>query len=167
MHRNTYLLVSFLAVLAALVVGVNFGRRYAAPATVGQPSSPNLPIPTANQALSEYSNKHCGISFMYPSSFTKLESATGSAILVNPQNSDESIAIICQKEIPPPALPPEKIDSVQIGTVSAKLYHDASAKDGKPLEALIFRHPITGLDIFIAGYGSAFNDLLKSIQVLP
>lgn len=167
MHRNTYLLVLFLAVLAALVIGVNFGRRFTR-APTSPPASPT-PTPTlaATPETSRLTNTYCGLSLDYPRNFTKLETASGSAVLINPQNPAESVVLICQKDIPRPPLPPEKIETVTFGTTSAKLYHDVSAKDGKPTDSLIFRHPKNSLDIFIGGYGAVFNEVIRSLKILP
>ncbi len=163
MHRNTYLLVGFLAVFTALVIGVNLGRRSQTPAT----NTPSTPLSTPTLATLHLTNDYCGIEFSYPSNLTKLDSASGSSVLVNPQNADETVVIICQKDIPRSPLPPEKIETVAVGSVSAKLYHDASARDGKPIDNLIFRHPQKNLDIFIGGYGSVFNSVVRSLKILP
>ncbi len=163
MQRNTYLLVGFLAVFAALVIGVNLGRRGPTPAT----STPPAALATPTLATLQLTNDYCGIEFSYPGSLTKLDSASGSSVLVNPQNAGETVVIICQKDIPRAPLPPEKIETVTIGSISAKLYHDASAKDGQPIDNLIFRHPQKNLDIFIGGYGSVFNGVVRSLKILP
>ncbi len=168
MHRNTYLVVIFLAILAALIVGVNIGKKLS-PSTPLIVSTPT-PVPTP-QAI-PYTNNFCGFSMEYPKTFTILENASGSAILNNPQNKAESITITCQKDIPRPPLTADKIESVSFptttgATVSAKLYHDASVKDGAPIDALIFRHPKNTMDIFIAGFGDTFNKAIQTITILP
>ena len=173
MHRNTLLLVSILAVCSALLVGVNVGKQLQKPA--GQsPLGGATPIPTLviNIAPQTYRDIFCGFSIDYPAGFTILENASGSAILHNTADKTQSITLTCQKNIPRPALPADKIEALTIPTVtgasvSAKLYHDSSAKDGTLIDAVIFRHPTNGMDGFIAGYGDAFNAAIKTIQILP
>jgi len=170
MHRNTYLLVIVLAVFAALLIGVNIGKRLQK-----QPSaSPSVQTPTPTQGVTTqtYINTFCGFSLDYPTSFTILENASGSAILNNAADKTQSITLTCQKSIPKPALSADKIETLTIpattgASVSAKLYHDSSAKDGTPIDAVIFKHPTNGMDSFVAGYGSAFDAAIKTLQILP
>src|SRR5689334_13041045 len=154
MYRNTYLVVSVLAVLAALVVGVNIGKKLQS-----QPPTQKIaatPTPTPGIIMQPYEDTFCGFSVSYPSIFTVMENASGSAILNNTTDKTQSIVLTCQKNIPRPPLTPDKIESLTLATstgasISAKLYHDASAKDGTPIDAIIFHHPKNGMDIFIAG----------------
>ncbi len=174
MHRNTFLLIAFLAVLAALMVGVNIGKRLST--TPQGESSQNTtasptPSPQATTFIS-YTNTTCAFSIEYPDTLTILDSASGSAVLTDRNNAGDSIAITCQKDIPRSPLPQELIETVGVwnsdrsATISAKLYHDASAKDGKPMDVLIFRHPKTGLDVFLAGFGTTFQEVISSIKIL-
>lgn len=166
MHRNTYLLVSALAVIAALIIGVNIGRQ-----VVQSPSPTPTPIVTPSQepttsASKTYRNSFCKVAFDYPASFTFLESASGSAVFSDSAASD-AILLTCQKEIPRPAITEENIEGIQIGSVAAKLYHTQSDKDGTPIDSLIFRHPGTKLDVFLAGTGEIFRKLISSVSLLP
>lgn len=163
MHRNTYLLVIVLAVFAALLIGVNIGKRLQK-----QPASPSAPTPIPTTSTKIYMNTYCGFSLSYPASYTVLENASGSAILHNTADKTESITLTCQKAIPRPALPSDKIETFVLSdsSMSATLYHDSSGRDGTPIDVLIFRHP-RGMDIFIAGYGEAFNAAIKTLQILP
>lgn len=175
MHRNTYLVVSILAVLAALVIGVNVGKKLPASTTLAP-----TPTPSTNPAITfaptpkmkTFTDSLCGFLVNYPPTLTAMENASGSAILQNANDvSAENIVITCQKGIPRPALPSDKIESLSLSvsdgsSVSAKLYHDQSAKDGSPIDAVIFTHPTNKLDVFIAGYGADFNALIKTIQVI-
>lgn len=166
MHKNTYLLVSILAVFAALLIGVNIGRIINnSPSTVPSPT----PIPEKNMLT--YSDLLCGFSLNYPATMNILDGASGSAVLINPEGADQSVVITCQKEIPRPALLPEKTEkriltNIQgTASVSAILYHDASAKDGAPIDSLIFRIPGTTLDVFIAGFGDTFNEIIRTVKL--
>ncbi len=171
MHRNTYILVSILAVVAALVVGVNFGKKIS-------PTAEPTPRPEADQPLAGtpektttlFTSTFCGFSLEFPSTFTLMESASGSAIMNHPSDKNQSIVATCQKDIPGVPLPPDKIESLVVtaptgASISAKLYHDASPQDGTPIDALIFTHP-SGMDVFIAGFGPAFDAAIKSLRIL-
>ena len=163
MYRNTFILVSLLAVFAALVIGVNIGRR----GSLSQAPTPTPgPAPASPQLLS-FNDATCGISLKYPSNLTKLDSATGSAVFLDPKNPQAGLVVICQKDIPRPPLSADKIESFQIGSVSAKLYHDTTAKDGKPVDSLIFANPKTKLDVFISGLGDTFQQVIQTVEILP
>src|SRR5690348_10778145 len=143
MVRNTFVFISLLAVVAALLVGINVGKKLTA-----QPTVPLVvtPTPTPPPTTISYTNSFCGFSVTYPSTLFLLEDASGSAILNNSLNKEESIAMTCQDEIPRPPLPTTQIDKLSLGTtkgttISANLYHNSSAKDGEQMDALIFHHP--------------------------
>lgn len=172
MHRNTYLFVGILAVLAALVVGVNIGKKIAPAPSVIPAGGSAQPTVTAAAAPQTYVDSVCGFSVQYGSGFSIQENASGSAVLTDPNDSGKSIVMTCQKDIPRPALTPDRIEQVTIRTttgasVSAKIYHDSSSQNGTPMDAVIFTHPTSKLDIFLAGYGDASNSLLKTIQIIP
>lgn len=158
MHRNTFLLVVFLAIFAALVIGVNIGKR-------GASTAEPTPIPTQAPVTQHYSG--CGITLEFPTTLTLMDSASGSAVLIDKTNTDQSIVIACQKDIPRPAVSTDAIETLNIGSTSAKLYHDASPKDGSKIDELIFTHPKTDLDVFIAGFGETFNAIIKTVTLLP
>ncbi len=169
MHKNTLLLVSILAVCAALLIGVNIGKRLQKPTltTVSVPTPTPPPL-----TLQTYMDTYCGFSLSYPSTFIVMENASGSAILNSPSDKTQSITLTCQKGIPRPPLPEDKIETLTIPTasgasVSAKLYHDSTARDGTPIDSVIFRHPTNGMDGFVAGYGDAFNAAIQTLQILP
>lgn len=162
MHRNTYLLVLALAILAALVVGVNIGKRFSAPLAIPNP----LPTEPLQPALVPYTNTYCGFSTSYPNTLTLTTGASGSAVLTDSTNPGSSILIACQKGITRPPLTADKIEVAIIsGAANAKLYHDASPKDGTATDALIFTNPNSGLDVFISGLGPTFTQIISSIQL--
>jgi hypothetical protein len=174
MHR-TYLLITFLAAFAALLIGVHVGKRVASDAAVQVAPTPDPSVtPEATtSALQPYTNSICGFSLVFPTTLSFMEGASGSAFLIDSKNQNESIAIACQEEIPRPPLTADKIETVILynesksASVAAKLFHDASAKDGTPLDQLIFRHPKTQDDVYLAGFGETFNSIIKTIKLIP
>jgi hypothetical protein len=166
MPKNTFLLIALLAIFAALVVGVNIGKRFnAVPETTQQvpsitPSPTVTPTPKAETLF-----EGCGITLTYPPTFTKLDIETGGAMLVDSKDTKQSIAIACQKDIPRPALPADKIQTAKIGSMSASLYHDTSAKDGTSVDKFIFRHPKTGLDVYVSGFGDNYISILSTLTL--
>lgn len=170
MHRNTYLLVSLLAVIAALLIGVNLGRKFT-------PATPSVSIPsttpidlTAGQPVQTdvkpYRNSFCRVVFDYPAALVVLENASGSAAFTA-KNPDDGILMTCQKNIPKPTVSASSIEDIRIGTTAAKLYHTQLATDSASVDSLIFRHPGTTLDVFLAGTGESFRRLITSITLLP
>jgi hypothetical protein len=176
MHRNTYILVTVLAIFAALLVGVNLGRKLSPTDTAVQPKptpKPLLTLPVIPTITSNtYTNITCGITLQYPNTLVKLES-TGSALFVDGTTQAQAFAVACQKDIPRPPIPATKIETKILtnnagsASISAKLYHDASAKDGAQVDELIFRNPKTGVDTFIAGFGNIYNEVISSVKLLP
>ncbi|MBI4066614.1 hypothetical protein HY411_02765 [Candidatus Gottesmanbacteria bacterium] len=171
MYRNTYLLISALAVVAALVIGINIGRQSRLPDSsltllTPTPSPLVTSAPLTQAPTKGYRNVFCRVGFDYPSTFTLLESATGSAAFTGPGGQD-GMLLTCQKDIPRPAVTQENIEDIRIGSVSAKLYHTQSAKDGTAIDSLIFRHPGTKLDVFLASTDEFFRTTISTITLLP
>lgn len=168
MARNTFILVVVLAVFAAVVAAVNLTRPKQPSSSETNPNSQQArPTITSAPEIQEYTNKECGISFTYPNSLTLLNTPANSAIFSDSTNG-ESIVVLCQKEIPRPTIDSSKIDVSRLtSSVSAQLYHDASPKDGTPIDKFMFIHPRTKLTVYIAGSGPGFNQIIKTLQLLP
>jgi hypothetical protein len=172
MHRNTFLVVIILAVVAALLTGINLGKKLSTQSTEPAPQNIITPSPTISP-VSVYENTICGITFNFPETVTKTENASGSALFTETTTGNQILAVTCQLEIPTPAVPEENTEtkiltnSAGTGTVSATLYHDSSAKDGTPLDVLIFRKPKTATDVYLAGYGEIFNSILQTLRLIP
>ena len=169
MQKNTLLFVSFLAVIAALLIGFNMGKSMTAAQPVAPTPTPitTKPTPTLAYLLGSI----CGVSFQYPNTLTPMESSGSGVILTNMTTPESSIVVVCQEEIPRVALTPNLVESMGIraasgsATISATLYHDTSAKDGSKIDKLIFTHPKTGMDVFIAGYGQTYQQLIASLRL--
>ena len=172
MHRNTYVVVSILAVLAALVVGVNVGRKITPLQVPETPSPTPSLVVSLSPAIQTFVNSSCGFTITYSDPYTLMDSASGSAVLNYPNDPTKSIVMACQKSIPRPAIAAENIETVFLpsksgASVSASLYRNQSSKDGQPVDALVFTHPTKKTDVFFAGYGEAFNALIRTIIVTP
>lgn len=161
MHKNTFLLITFLAIVAALLVGFNLGKKYNPPAQEPTPQSIS-PTPVPIQHL-PYTNTRCGISFLYPNTATFTETSSQSAQLVFA--NENPIVMVCDKEIPGVAIPEENIEKLTIASVSATLYHTDTPKDGTPIDIVLFKHPKTGMTVFLSGLGSSFTALIESITL--
>lgn len=168
MHRNTYLLVSFLAVIAALIVGVNIGRTPSPSPTPQVPTQiTGIPSPTpVAPQVRTYNNATCRVRFEYPDTFTQLESASQAAAFRGPKDG-EGLLFTCQKDIPRPSVTEENMESVRISSVSGTIYHTMSTGDGTVIDSLIIRHPATKLDIFLAGSGQIFKDVVSTLTLTP
>lgn len=165
MHRNTYLLILFLTILACLVVGVNLGKKITKTPDIIQPtpSVSQVPTNTPTPKFTLYTNSYCGLSIRYPDTHTLSESSN-TGVSFTTQSGNE-VALTCQKDIPRPALPTEKIEKLTVASISATLYHEASPKDGTPIDIIIFRHPTNGMDVYLAGLGKDLVDFASTISI--
>lgn len=164
MHKNTFILVTILAVIAALLVGFNMGKKF-------NPTPEIVPTPTvsvtptiAQIQTSIYKNAYCGITLSYPRDMTLTELATGSAKF---SLGTDVVVLACQKDIPGIAIGEENIETMMISSVSAKLYHTATPKDGTPIDVLMVEHPKTKMDVLVSGMGNAFITIIRSLSLIP
>ncbi len=162
MHRNTAILIAFLAIVAALLIGINVGRRFSGGSVTPSPS-PVVTIPSPSPKLISYTHPRCQVSLNYPPDF-KVTEASDSAILTGENN--ERIVLLCGTDFPKPPLPPERIEEATVAGQIATLYHDASAKDGTPIDIYVFNHPENGLEIALFGFGSVFKEIITSLKLL-
>ncbi|MBP9814004.1 hypothetical protein KBC80_02310 [Candidatus Woesebacteria bacterium] len=172
MHRNTLLFVSSLAVVAAFLVGTLVGRNLprSSTITVAPAPTPSIQLTPTPVSLRTYMDKTCDLSLEYPSTLEILESTDSGTILTDPNNDKDTVIVVCQTDIPRVPLAPNKITTVILqaakgATVSAKIYHDASAKDGAPIDKLIFTHPTSGMDVLIGGFGAMYDRLITSVKI--
>lgn len=172
MYKNTFLFISFLAVVSALIIGVNIGKRLSSQSipennvVTANPSPTAMALPTATPKFLTYENTYCGISFRYPLDMKYVESASSSALFTSSAEPRQSFAVACQPEIPAPPLDENSIEVRKIASLSAFLYHDANPKDGSPIDKLIFHNPAASLDIVLAGYGPVFTQVIDSLSII-
>jgi len=184
MPKNTALFLILLALLATLLLGINIGKKLATSQYLAQfaptptpfiqpttipPLKPTVSLtPLAVKSeTSTYTDRSCGFTISYIGSYLEQKTENyKSTIITDPDNPDQTIVSTCQQEIPAPPLPPEKIEDIVLDGVPAKLYHDASSKDGTPRDEVIVKHPNLNHEIIIAGYGQAFNDALASFKFI-
>ncbi len=180
MHRNTLTLVILLAVFAALVTGVNIGKSMRSDQSGNQVPSPSpttadaeIPMVQPTAPVSRvYTHTECGVLIEYPPRFSIADESSRSAVFVRDDGKD-SIILTCQADIPKPAIPASSIESLKlthsnnIGTISGKIYHTESMKDGAKMDSLIYYNSTIGMDVFVAGYGPDFTEALKTIRIYP
>ncbi len=159
MHRNTLILTIFLAILAAIVVGINVSRKPEAPQA---PSSSPSPTP----AFQVYQDNKCGIRFHYANTYSAIDSTTGGAFISDNTNPKKNLAISCDKALERPKLTKDQIETTAIGTVSATLYKDTESTTSTKVKKIFFRHPTKNLDIFIAGSDGALEEIRSSIEFI-
>src|SRR3989344_6375559 len=169
MHRNTALLIAFLAVLAALVTGLKIGSTFSPQAQLAQvsplPSSVAVteasPQVAGAEAPKTYTSSNCGLSFNYDPDFSVTE-ASATTTLTNAKTG-ENIYILCGTEFPRPPLSAEQIETATVAGQKATIYHDASAKDGTPLDVVVFSHPKNNLEVALFGFGEVFKKVIQSL----
>lgn len=164
MHRNTLLLVSGLAVIAALLIGLDIGRG------LNSSQTSATPTPVVSPTISYISGTTCDTTFEYPNNLRLMESSGSGTVLINMTKPDESIIVICQKNIP--ETPGNDAQTMTItgssddaASTTATLYEDATTSGGVAIEKLLFTHPGTKLDVLIAGSGEAFKHLISSLKI--
>jgi len=169
--KTTAILIIILAIIAALVTGIQIGRKVGSgslftssptPDLTSQAPSPSV-IASASAQLQTFTHKECGVQFQYDPAY-QVSQSSNSAILVNGTTGDQ-VSLACAAEIPLPPLPPEKIDEATVAGQAATIYHDASAKDGTPIDVVIFDHPVKGLKVALLGFGEVFQQTLTSIKI--
>ena len=167
MPRNTFILVSILAVIAALIVGVNAGRFITGDSqskNADKTPEPSVSIPPVIKYIF-YKNTVCGISFSVPEDYRTLESTGGSTLFIKKEDPSQSVTLICQNSLPPMAEASGSASRIMIGSVSAMLSSVISEK-GVSVRSLDIIHPKTDLNIRISGPRSIFEEILKSVTLL-
>lgn len=163
MAKSTAAFMGILVIFVALLILANLlGHKNKT--TSAKVVAPGATAKTS--ALAAYPDPTCGIQLSYPDNLNILEGPTGSVIFTGQSNPQNVIIVTCQKNIPRPIISADKTEQLLSGSVSATLYHDASLKDGMPIDKLIFTNPINGLDIFISGYGADFQKIISNIQTI-
>ncbi len=168
MHKNTFFLVLILAVIAALLVGVNIGKKFQPLAETlipTQPASASNAVETNTASPTLFTSPNCGITLTLPQGTSATEVATNSAQFVSADST--VVAFGCEKEIPSIALPPEQMETIQVASIEGTLYHTNTPKDGTPMDVLLFRNPEKSMDVFLAGLGSTFSAIINSLTILP
>ena len=169
MHRNTFLLVTVLAIIASLLVGFNVGKKFS-PQTQQRTDQPRADIsidPTPTNVpiqTTPYTNKYCKISLSYPETMIVTEPATGSAKFAT---ENDTVILVCQYDIPGIAVEDNKMETITISSTSGTLYHTATPKDGTAIDVFKITHPKTGMDVLISGIGSSFDAIIASLTLNP
>jgi len=179
MHRNTAITISFLAIIATLLIGLNLGRKLSGENLSASPQialnpSPVLASPyisnaspatnVAGTTSKTYLHHGCGISFEHPADFTIVE-ATNAARLTAP-NNENKIDLVCDTSLAAPPVTPEKTEIASIAGQMVTIYHDQQVADTTPVDVVILTNTRMNLDIAIMGFGEVFNNLLKTVKIL-
>lgn len=118
-----------------------------------------------------YESAQCGITLQYPSNLKIQESTMSATAFLDQKNPSQSVVLACQKDIPRAPLPSSAIEQFFIPTstlasLSAQLYHNTNAQNGAKLDELIFFHPKKKIDIYLAGFGATFQQMIVSLKLL-
>lgn len=189
MAKGTIIFFFSLSIFATLLFGINLGKKLVSnqlPATSDQrPTTIPSPSPTPTIYISPiltstpsaamkkttgkttYTDNTCGFSFSYPGSFIKQKSVNQQAtIITDPDDPTSIIAVTCAASIPRPPVTSDKIEAVMLDKVAATLYHDQNQQDGSPRDEVIVKHPANDMEIILAGYGSAFQQVLNTFKFI-
>lgn len=174
MHRNTALVIVFLGLFAAAVVGVNIARlttnpqpennfkeENAPPVSTGKSEPTETPISALPFEIAD-----CGISLTYPATFSKVSLENGATTFLDPASPIDATTIQCQNFLPKQYPKGSTTTTVMIGSISATLYTPPVAT-GSALEKkkLYFRNTTAKKDIVISGSGETFTTLFSTLTI--
>jgi len=183
MAKGTIIFFFILTTVASLLLGINLGKKIANNQTTQQSNNlitptPSLtitmtptPIASPSAAMKKtgtttFTDSSCGFSFSYPGSFINQKSVNGqTTILTDPDDPLQTIAATCAATIPRPPVSSDKIEAIMLDKVAATLYHDKNS-DGSARDEVIIKHPTNGMEIIIAGFGRAFQQVLSSFKFI-
>jgi hypothetical protein len=189
MAKGTIITLFILAIIASILLGINFGMKIEKQKNVQSPTpvptkitptKPILPsiIPTKPEStdgaktkeetnqISYYSDKKCGFSVSFPTSYLSQKTENEkSVILTDPTNPEKMIAFVCTTAIPRPPVSSENIESIMLDGQPATIYHDRD-QQGNTRDELIVKNPQNGLEIFIAGSTQIFKETIASFKFL-
>jgi hypothetical protein len=173
MHRNTAVVIIFLAIFAAIVVGVNLahvGQNQSPPDTLSEnsptPQISSIPTSTPVTALS-FDMVTCGISLSYPATFTKVVLENGATTFLDPVSPIDATTIDCKNSLPKQFAKDSTQATVMIGSVSATIYTPPQPATGSAQEKtkLYFRSPNVKKDVVISGSGNTLTEILLSLTI--
>lgn len=170
MADSTKRFVTGLAILAALVIGIQIGRNvatreYQALVKTDLSSDVNRSVKPTPEPYLAYLNPECGVAFEYPGGFKAVNIDETTTLFVDSGRSNLSFTLTCMDRIAKPVIGPEKTENLMISSVSAALYHDTAPKDGSALERLIFTHPRLNLMVELSGSGTPFETAVSSLAI--
>jgi hypothetical protein len=127
---------------------------------------PTIKMQQKISKLSAYSDKKCGFSIAFPSSYISSKTENDkSVIFADQEDPKKMIAFVCDTSIPRPPVTSENIEAISLDGQPATLYHDKNS-DGSERDEVIVRNKNNGLEIIIAGFGEIFQQALSSFKFL-
>lgn len=190
MAKGVIILLFMLGIIAALLVGINIGKKICnpdsslpqptvniQPSTTTPPTIIITPTPEVSSSAtlsatpvkktagtSTFTDRTCGVSFSYPGSYMKQTSVNNqSTIFTDPDNPDTAIAVACATTIPRPPISSDKIEAITVANIAATLYHDKNP-NGDPRDEVIVKNPYNDMEVIIAGYGPTYQTILRNIR---
>ena len=176
MARGTIIVLSFLAVIAVLLFGINLGKKLNTVSNLPQPTiiqttqtTPTVkeePTNLKETAISTFTDETCGYTFSYPNSYMKQKTANQkSVIYVDADNPEIYIAASCAANLPRPPVGNENKETIILDGETGTLYHDKDP-NGNPRDDIFVKHPTNGMEIVIVGYGDPFNQVRSSFKFI-
>lgn len=158
------LVIIGLAILAAMVVGVNIGARNSPPVS-NTPISPPPESPTPTPLLLSYSNPLCKVNFIYPDSYNKVDlDNNGGAVFAHKDSASGSLTFLCQKDLPKPK-ELDNAETIKFGSVSALILIPDATNSAQANGRLFLTHPVSKLIISISGTKEIFETVVDSLVI--
>ncbi len=160
MHRNTRLVIFFLAILAGIVTVANL-RKTENPEPQVQQTFPT-PTPTSDifAGAVRYDSDECGISLVYPRTHEFMENPEeeGGVQFIRMEHPTETITLSCAKTIKPPDVTADMTLEYTAASVSGILYRGVK-------DAFIFTNPKNNLEVKIGGVSILLKKVLETLII--
>jgi hypothetical protein len=194
MSKGTIILCFTLAIVAALLLGINLGKNIdispiaTSPTVSYQPTkiikpptltpintlSPSIPVsasatiflsPTLKQiSYTTYTNSICGFSFSYPGSFIQQKTTNEQSIIYTDPDNSKDAIAATCASSIPKPLVSADKTESILLGGRSATLYHDQNPDGSPRDEVIVKNPNNGLEIILAGYGSTFFTALTSFK---
>ena len=165
MHRNTFILLIFLSVFAAIVVAVNLTRSETAP-----PPTPTPVViqdtPTPTPSFLSYTDQRCGVSLQYPSDIIALPLTTAGATFVLKDTTDTVFSLSCGRGLLPPDNEGLTSQTERIGSLSATLYFSTEEATQSTDLTIYLRNQTSTMRLLLSGKTTVLQQVAQSLRFL-
>jgi hypothetical protein len=133
--------------------------------------TPSITVAPTPVSILPYTSASCGVSLLYPSNLTPVESTTSGTAFVDTIHPNQSVVLDCKPTIPPFAVTPDNVESVTVhsaggtATISGKIYHTTAAQDGSHVDKLVVLNAKKGVDVYLGGYGATYQQIIQSLKL--
>lgn len=171
LKRGSIFFLLFLFIILVFIVGVRYGQRVEKTNKIINYliSLPPTQTPQPTQKPVEfqtYSNKSCGIQFLYPNFLTKIQEASTGARFT--EGNDTTLTVECDKKsVMKSILEDQTIATQEVTFKNKKITVKAEAVGGKEILVFNYINPKNNKMIFIYVDKSLYPLFEKSLEFTP